>query len=93
MKRRDASRCISKANRSVSVEIGKLGLNVHFERNKLSIPEICEKFSRESGERMVLQAGLEIKEMVHRFERLVLPRRTCQHYKELQVISSIRMIS
>jgi L-histidine N-alpha-methyltransferase len=50
-----------KANRSVSVEIGKLGLNVHFERNETIHTEICEKFSRESAERMVLQAGLEIK--------------------------------
>ena len=50
-----------KANRNVSVEIGKLGLNVPFEKNETIHTEICEKFSRESAKRMAREAGLEIK--------------------------------
>ena len=50
-----------KANRSVSVEVGKLGLKVSFEKHETIHTEICEKFSRESADRMAREAGLEIK--------------------------------
>jgi L-histidine N-alpha-methyltransferase len=49
-----------RANRSVSVEIGMLGMHVSMERGETIHTEICGKFSRESAGAMAEEAGLRI---------------------------------
>jgi len=83
--RRDAF----KANRSVSVEIGKLGLIVHFERNETIHTEICENSAGKSAEECA-QAGLEIEMFT---DSRVVSSSTCPNIIKTQVISSIRIDS